>query len=206
MTAPIVVPGLLDVNQPDYPQQIARAMGTQNTVPGRMDPLVSMGVQLDDFTLPEFWWLRRGLLGLWTGVQAAVAAQFGWVGIQGAVGTLTIVEQVVITNTGVAALPVQLGITAVTPSSGAYFACGVRDVRNGLGAQCATTGAVRAAGALSPSNFPVLVNVPAGNSVTVNVPWVLTGAVFLNAQSTVANVPIAASFSFRERGMLVQEA
>lgn len=200
------VPGLLDVNQPDYPTMLARAMGTQNTVPGRMDPLISAGVTVDDYTLPEFWWLRRGMQGLWTGIQAAVAAQFGWVGIQGAPGVLTVCERIIIANEGAVVLNAEVGLNTTTPSGGAYFAAGCRDSRNGLGFQTATTGATRAAGALVAPFFPVKVSIPVGSTVVLEVPWVLTGAVFLSAQSRVLNTPIAASFQFRERALLPQEA
>lgn len=198
-------PGILDVNQPGYPTQIARAFGVQNSVPGQLDPLVSIGVQLDDYTLPEFWWLRRGLLGVWGGNQAAVAGQFGWVGIQGSPGTLTVVDEIVLTNPGAASLQYLVGITTVTPSAGAYFPCGVRDTRGGTASQCATTGGARAAAALSPPAQQYLVSVPAGNSVCLRTPWVLTGALFLSAQAQTVNVAAQATFNFRERPILAQE-
>lgn len=207
MTLPGVVhqPGVLDVNQPDYPAQIAKAFGVQGSLPGQLDYRVGVGIQLDDFTAPEFWWLRRGLLGIWGGNQAAVAAQFGWVGIQGAPGILTTVEQIVLTNPNAAALQYLVGITTVTPSAGAYFPCGVRDVRGGTSSQCATLGGARAAAALTPPAQAFLVSVPANSSVVLDTPFVLTGATFLSAQAQTLNVIAQATFLFRERTQLQQE-
>lgn len=198
-------PGVLDVNQPDYPSQLAKVFGIQGSIPGELDYRVSVGVQLDDYTRPEYWWLRRGLLGIWGGNQAAVAAQFGWVGIQGSVGTLTVVDQLILNNPNGAALQYLVGITTVTPSAGAYFPCGVRDTRGGTASQCATTGGARAAAALTPPAQAFLVSVPANSSVALEVPFVLTGALFLSAQAQTVNLIAQATFLFRERAILQQE-
>ena len=50
-----------------------------------------------------------------------------------------------------------------------------------------------------------LVSVPAGSSVFLRTPWVLTGALFLNAQAQTVNVAAQATFNFRERPSLEQE-
>lgn len=205
-TRPGAVPGRLDQNQPDYASQVAKANGLQGTPPGHIDPTYGVGITLDDYTRPEFWWLRRGLLGLWGAIQTAVAAQTGWVGIQGAPGTLTIVRRTIVTNPTAAAQSVFLGLTFVTPSAGAYFPCPVRDSRGGSATQCATTGGARAAVAVTAPGTPLRLFVPPNSSVCVEVPFVLTGAAFLSAQCQTVNADFAANFEFEERTLLSSEA
>lgn len=205
-TRPGTVPGLLDQNQPDYASQVAKANALQGTPPGHLESTYGVGITLDDYTAPEFWWLRRGLLGFWGGLQAAVAAQAGWVGIQGAVGTLTIVKRTIITNPTATAQSVFVGLTTVTPSAGAYFPCPVRDTRGGSASQCATTGGVRASAANTAPTTPLRVFVPPTSSVVIEIPFVLTGAAFFSAQCQTLNADFAANIEFAERALLVSEA
>jgi len=200
-------PGVLDQNQPDYASQLAKANGLQGTPPGHLESVYNVSLQLDDYTAPEFWWLRRGQLGLWAGFATAIAGQTGWVGIQGAVGMLTVVRRIILTNPTAVAQKVFVGLTTVTPSAGAYFPCPVRDTRGspGLATQCATTGGVRASAAVTPPGTPMRINVPAGSTVVIDTPFVLTGALFLSAQCQTANADFEANFEFAERPILPSE-
>lgn len=200
-----VPPGELNVNQPDYASQVAKANGLQGSIPGHIDPTYNVGITLDDYTAPEYFWLRRGLLGMWGGIQAAVAAQAGWVGIQSAPNVLTVVDTLIVTNPTAAAQVVLYGLTTVTPSAGAYFPCPVRDVRGGTASQCATTGGVRASVANTAPGTPGRVVVPANSSLVVPVEFVLTGANFFSAQCQTLNADFSATIYFRERALLLSE-
>lgn len=96
---PLGVPAQLDQNQQDYATQIVRAVALQSRAPAHLDPKVSLGIQLDDWTLPEFWSLRRGTR--WQAYRSvpAVAGQKGFVQVIGSPGTLTVLEAVYVSTT-----------------------------------------------------------------------------------------------------------
>lgn len=196
--------GELNVNQPDYASQVAKANGLQGSIPGHIDPTYQVGITLDDYTMAEFLWLRRSLMGVWAGLQAAVALQAGWIGIQGAPNVLTVIDQLVLVNTTVTAQLVFYGLTTVTPSAGAYFPCPTRDFRS-IASQCATTGGVRSSAANTAPGTPHRVLVPATNTVIVPVEYVLAGGGFFSAQCQTLNADFSASIQFRERPLLNSE-
>jgi hypothetical protein len=69
-------PALLDNNQQDYATQLNKALGLQVRPPGHIDARLGVGIQLDDWTRPEFQFLRRMNLYTVRGSVIAVAGQF----------------------------------------------------------------------------------------------------------------------------------
>jgi hypothetical protein len=126
---PGLMPGLLDNNQQDYATQLNKALGLQVRPPGHIDPRISMGIQVDDFTRPEFNYLRRLSLMSVAVQTAAVAAQFPVVQVVcNAARSVVVLERMLVINGNAGGISVSWGWggfdggVTVTPES--------RDSRN----------------------------------------------------------------------------
>lgn len=115
---PSGMPAVLDQNQQDYATQIARAVALQSKPPGQLDPRIALGITVDDWTLPEFWTLRRGTR--WQAMRSpgAVAGQRGFVQATGSPGTLSVLERVWIYNNSGATLTFNYGMWAIEAAAG----------------------------------------------------------------------------------------
>jgi len=100
----------LDQNQQDYATQLQRALQLTARSPAELESVLNVGIQVDDFTRPEFWPLRRGTRFQAYRSVTAVAGQRGIFQMQGRVGVLTVVEQVTIVNQSGAPLTFNYGI------------------------------------------------------------------------------------------------
>jgi hypothetical protein len=208
----LLEPGLLDLNQQDYPTQLNKALGLQVYPPGHLDPRVSIGIQLDDFTLPEFNNLRRMHLMSATVQTAAVAAQFPVAHVIANVPkSVIVIERLIITNSNAAIQTVNWGWggfdggVTVTPEA--------RDSRNygNPGAAYITRQNVAAPAAPNPSAGYVRVpadavlDIPINQVITNPTTGFVTSACFKilgNQVLTSLNVTII----YRERVLLQQES
>lgn len=202
-------PGLLDQNQQDYTTQIARALGVQGqSVPGKLDYRVGVGVQLDDFRAVEFQFLRRSTVAYFGSQVAAVAAQFGFSSIRGGNGTLVILERVIIANTSAADLAFDCGVMGSFPNGVGAVAGTARDTRFGVGT-LNTLAVVRGGNAAAPvaPALPFRIAVPIGSSFELEPGIVLTSAsAFFSVIATTVNLGFSVSWFWRERPMLHTEA
>jgi hypothetical protein len=196
------VPGRLDVNQQDYITQLNRALGLLGMPPGHLEPLFGMSFTLDDFSRPEFLWLRRGVL-LQTGELIAAAGAGTYATVQmSAPGSakMVVVESVTVSLS--AAGTVMVGLSGLVALTNRTIA--VRDARatasSALVVSSGTPGGVTPAGSIA-------VFLQANTPFTIQGPWVLTGNPLLGF--TVAcqtqNTGMAYGITWSERSLLPQE-
>lgn len=195
-------PGLLDVNQPEYSTQLTSALGLQTRVPGKLDRNVSVGIQLDDYTAPEFWWLRRGIRGYAGDARGATAAQFAFFALQCQPGSLLVVEKVYLTSHTSQYL--SIGIQAAQPAAAAAAAGTALDSRAQaqggaarwvLSSNAAVTGPTVATRIYCAADAVVLYEPDA----------VITGGQWFSVISTTLNTEMAVSVVYRERTLLPSE-
>jgi len=203
----VPAPGLLDQNQQDFTTQIARALGVQGVVPGKLDPLVGVGIQLDDFRALEYQFLRRTTCAYFGSQAAAVAAQFGFSSIRGGNGTLTVIDKIIIANTSAATLAFDCGIQGQFPSGVGNLPGTARDTRFGV-AVLNTLSVVRAGSDAAPvlPSIPYQISVPAGGSFEWDPGVVLSSAsAFFSVVAKTVNLGFSVAWFWRERPMLNTE-
>jgi len=201
---------ILDQNQPDIPTQITKSLGMQGYVPAKIDPLIQLGIAVEDFTRPEFWILRRGRLlagGISTG---AVAGQLGFVYLQGAPGLLSIVERVEIFNRNAALQSIAVGYQAAAPAvGGAGARAQNRDSRNGFGSGIPSQTLLNGGNNAAPTVPTVYARalIGAGQLWVSDQPWVMTDAkTFLTfVNDLTVNQTLDVQVWWRERGLLDSE-
>lgn len=200
------LPGILDIGQPDVSEVTFRALQLKGALPAHLDRQIQLGIQADDFTLPEFWWLRRGLLGTMMLSSAALAANVSWVAVRAPVGTLAVVDSVFILNNNAVASTVILGMRDIPPGAGTFGAAvSSRDARAGAG-RCSVEGvATQSAGIATP--FPsILVTLAPSEGREFRIPFVLANGWVLSVCQQAVNQSVVACFQWRERTMLSSEA
>lgn len=157
----MLAPGTLDNNQQSYVSMVARALGIQNRIPGHLDPKEQIGFTLDDFTRPEFAYLRRMALWSMAVEQNAVALQSGYVEIVPVPGTLILVERIVVANVTAAAIAYRFGM-ALGQGAGTVAVTAVRDTRYFPGQPVTQVRFGTTAAPISPVSGYVIL--PAGSS------------------------------------------
>lgn len=204
-------PGLLDQNQQDLATQVSAALFTQGRVPGKIDPRFQLTLAVEDFTLPEFYYLRRGkLLGVGFSL-AAVAGQLGFVYLQGAAGLLTTVTRVEIFNRNAALQSVAIGFQTAAPAAGGAGVRGQnRDSRNGFGSGIPTQTLINGGNNAAPTVPTIYARalIGAGQLWASSEPWVLTGTgAFLTfVNDLTVNQTLDVQLYWRERTILESEA
>lgn len=204
----VAVPGLLDQNQQAYAQQIAKAMAVQNTVPAKLDPLISVGIQLEDYSAPEFWWLRRAPLCVGGAAAGPIAAEKPWVQLEAAPGMLLVVEQIVVTNTSGGAHSVDIGL-AIGEGGGSVATTQLRDSRYFPGQPVSTTRAGTSLVPIVPTGF--IVALPNNSTTIIPVAFVLGSVVggppplALKVLGRAINTSMSVTFVLRERPLLPSE-
>lgn len=202
----------VDVNQLDYSSLLTSALNLQRRMPGDLEPTLNASIQLDDWTLPEFWSLRKGTAWQKYVTLGAVALQKSFVQVLGGQGMVTILERVVVVNpTGVGQTFIY-GITAFEAAAGGGFV-GPMDDRYWGASSPGTliTGSTAVAPSVGNQGYAV---VPAG--ATADIPLgrgvVLTGTP--NAAgvvpvwkivNNVVNVGVDVVLFWRERPILPSE-
>lgn len=167
-------PGVLDVNQQDYASQITAALGLQSRVPAHLDSNIQVGLTLDDFTRPEFAWLRK--LNRWTSYhgQPGIAGQrasMQLVPTPPVYPVLIVIHRMTICNANAAAQAINYGWKQIEAGVPASYA--TMDLRLGGNAVpfCSFGRMTNAAPALVRAGG--LVFVAAGGSATVELDWVM---------------------------------
>lgn len=168
-------PDVRDVNQAEYATQLTRALGLQNRVPGHLEPDIGLSVTLDDYTKPEFWWARQG--SRWQNRRSVgiVAAQYGFVQVIAPVGTLCVLERVLITNQGAGVLSFDYGFATADAAVGGG-GVGPLDDRGAYLNQAQSVSIVwgnAAAPAAPPNGY---VQIPGNTTHELRLDQILTGA------------------------------
>lgn len=198
-------PGVLDVNQQDYASQQAKALGIQVAVPGKLEPGLSVGLQLDDYTLPEFWWLRRGLRGYAGDARNATAGAFGFFSITCLAGSMLVVEKIILSSP-LAAQYFSYGVQAAQPAAAASTPGQPIDTRS-LGQAGSARWVLSANAVVVGPTVATRVWVPAQTVVTIDQPGiVLTNGNWFSVIATTVNVEIAVTVIYRERRLLETES
>lgn len=91
------------IGQQDLLTMVRKALSLQFSVQGHVDPNVDLSTTVDDYTQQEFYVLRRGALCEWGTPQAPAALKVPTWQLVPAPGTLAVVREIRIVNTGVAA-------------------------------------------------------------------------------------------------------
>lgn len=216
--------GYLLVGQPTLSAGLARALATKGDQPQYIDPRYDLSITAYDLTTPENRWLRRiNTFEAWAS-QAAVAAQNQ--GVQLGAGTIaggvarnmiTVCEKVIVANENAATQRFLVGLSTNNfgASSGPFFGYAADD--RSLDASAAIQSNAFLAtqsnpGALIAANRSRLVTVPAGASVEVNGPWIISGkptsggvTVSLVVAGGQSNIIVTAAFRWYERELLASE-
>ena len=203
-------PGLRDVNQTDYSTQLTKSLGMQERVPGHLDPMISVGVTLDDYTRPEFWTMRNG--SRWSGytVVAGAVGQRGWWTAQCSANMMAVLESVTISHRFGAPLDFNYGLN-LPEAGGAAGLYAALDDRNtfGLSNKSLLIGGGTAAAPVVPLGGYIIC--PNDNNVTIYPNAVMTGVVVAGSISVwkvvcaVANAAFTVSYTWRERATLPSE-
>lgn len=201
--------GPLDNNQQDYATQVLRAMQLQHRSPTHLDAQIGLGIQVDDYTRPEFWTLRKGSLWQSWAQAGPVAAQYSYVNFQGAPGTLAVIESLIITNISGAAFAVQMGMAL--QDAGAVVPSTPRDDRGWATSSACNVEQGTAAAPINPIGG--LLYVPNNTSTVIPVEIVVTSATkgaspfaVFKVVSTAVNVRLDVTMQWRERALLPSEA
>jgi hypothetical protein len=198
------VPALLDQNQQDYATQTAKALGLQSKIPGHLDPRFQLGITVDDWTKPEFQFLRRRQLWQGRGQRAPTAANFNYVCLPGVAGMLVTVTKIIIVNQNAAINASLIGLAVAN----AVMTLGTAAPRDGrLVGQTASsipyTGT--AVGPITPAGKAI--QTLAGQTTVLEVEYVLAvnAGTVLTVVDGVANQIIDVSFEWSERAILPSE-
>lgn len=196
-------PPLVDVNQQDYSTQTTAALGLQVRVPGQLDRKIGLGVQLDDWTAPEFWWLRKGIRGYAGDARGGVAGQFTFFAIQCLPGSLLVVERVLVCAPN-AAQYVSYGIQAAQPAAAAAAAGTPMDSR-AFGQGAAARWVFSNNAAVTGPVVSTRMYLPAGVTVQFEPNAVVTNGNWFSVISAVVNTELAVTVYYRERPLLPSE-
>lgn len=206
--------GYMFNGQPELSEQALRALGLKGDLPLRLlDPRLSLGIQADDWTKPEYAWARRMRLFHWGSSQAAVAAQYSRIGI-GIVVTaqvLAVVQSIHIYNFNPTPQNYRVGLQSASFVTGSLGA--PRDSRYATQAAAMLTAASAGATQFFATNPFTLVALNANSGVDLPMEFVLTNrqdpatgqSWQLVVETDQLNVGVAARFSWRERALLDSE-
>lgn len=210
--------GYLLNGQAELAEQTMRSLELKGDLPQLVDPRIQLGVQVDDWTKPEYRWTRRMGSFMRGELSGAVAAQFSYVifgSLTVASRTLAAVDSAIISNPGAAAVQVQFGLIDSALFAPASFT-GIRDDRmyaGGVTTRAAFgTQSVQNVTALLTTGNPAVYLAP-GTSMRVPLEVVLTNKpsgtagqlIQLAFQNSIVLSGLAVSVFWRERALLTTE-
>lgn len=198
--------GKLRALAPGLANAIIRALAIQGDYPAEIEPKYSMGIQVEDLTNPEYWFLRGGKRYASCRVAAAVAGQQSFIQLNGGItgDSVMIVERIAITNDAVANVPYTLGLgTAVAAGAQNNLMCQADDRHRQIGYATFISGA--SAAPVLPAPNPLYVRVPNSGFLVIEGPWIITGNLSLNVICNTVNTVCAVNFWWRERKLLKSE-
>ena len=196
------------VGQPELSEQTMRALELKADLPQYVEAKYQLGVTVQDWTLPEYWWLRRGRTYRSGGVTGPVAAQLSYQTLNLVSGPLpgtqmAIVDSVLISNTTAAAGQYQAYLATPAVLGGLINAQQADDRQVGPPAfEVRGNSAVAAPVSLASQ---VNVFIPAGSTFKLDGPWILTGNAMLVVLCLTVNTSVAVTIQWKERAMLTSE-
>lgn len=206
---PSGMPAILDQNQQDYSTQVSKALGLQARTPGNLDQRIQLGINIDDLTAPEFWYLRKGELGSLTVPASAVAGQVCYAQLQPAPGKVVVVTAFTVVNYGALFTVCSYGF-ALAEGGGSVGSGLPRDDRNLPGQLGSTVRYGASAVPIVPINGQVLVGV--NQSIRTECEFVMTSPTKLASPFNVfkivgsqLNQRLDISIEWRERAILPTE-
>jgi len=197
-------PEFTDQNQQDYPTQISKALALQARVPGELTPRIGCEITIDDFTRPEFQFLRRRQL--WDGrvTRAGTAANFGYAVLQGRAGTMVVVTKLIISNFNLTDAAYFVGLA----TANANFTNGASAPRDSRLVGQTPVASIYSGVAVAPTQPQgKVVYVKSHETLQLDTPWVMPNnpGTALQVVDSVANQIIDVSFEWSERAVLETE-
>ena len=193
------------IGQQDVYDQANRALALKSAVPGRLERDISLTIQARDLEKPEFARLGRSMIAVGGKVVGAIAAQNGFFQLHAPVGTLCVVESIVLANPSAATQSWNIGFVATQIIAPSFRAQSARDDRWGLAAGASTSfdyGTTAAPPVPTGLEYHVAL---AGTEVTTRTPWILSGGAFLVVVAQGANFAVGCTITWRERAILDTE-
>lgn len=194
---------------------LLRALGIQGDIPGDVSSVMSPGLTIDDFTRPEYWWLRRGQMFGTFGTVAALAGNFSLVQMRAPVAigrtpSIAIIENVIVTNLNAAAQTVFVGLGVPTGLTSTLGICKTdsRQFSSVLPGGISQFQIETFQVGVAINVFGQLVRVPPAQSMVVPGTWILDneqGALGWIVTGQAVNASLTVSFQWRERPLLPQE-
>lgn len=204
--------GLNLIGQPELSELVMRALALKGDLPQLCDPVYGLSLQADDWTLPEYQYLRR--MGRWQAGEgtAAVAAQFAyWVLGPRTLGrNLCVVERLLINNFSGTPFTfyVYLSQNAAVPGNGTIAL--PTDDRLNLGDLTSRGNFSIGVGNIAADAHPsgsAIITIPATTAFMLDAPYVLSGQRFggvatqLVVQHSQVNVQFHCTAWWRERSI-----
>lgn len=193
------------VNNSDWSDAVIRAGQVTGAPFEQSDPQLQYGVEVDSLTQPEYWWLKRGGLYTYGGVQAAVAGQVGAMEIRvtpGRTDAIGIIDHVIVSAGAATGMLVQVKAGVLGP----YSSGSPADDRLGTRPSQLEASVAATAVALGFTAGAKAVLLAANTPVLIPGPWVITGNLVLLVGGNTANVQVAFAAQWRERTKSTQEA
>jgi hypothetical protein len=200
---------LLPVGVPEYQERLMRALDIKGDIPQELRAQLQPVFVAEDFTQPEFFWLKRGRsFQCFSGV-AAVAGQNPVVELQAVTGNpdvLAVIDRIIISNPGAAAITVRFGLNTVRQVAGAVTPTATDERQLGQAAAYRVfTGNVVYANNAAQMGFDLATR----QSAIIPGPWILsgfgTGAGCFGVYADALNVGLQVGVSWRERQLYQTE-
>jgi len=204
---------LVDQNQQGYVSQLAKALQLQGRAPGLLHRNISVGIQLDDYTAPEFWTLRGGTRWSAYRLVGATAGQRGLVQVLGGGGSLGVIEAVAVNNSQATLQTFRYGMVAQETAAGGGNNSVLDDRYYGAAVPSTLITSTTAVAPVAPNSAIVTVPplstllIPMGGGVVVTGKPNSVGVVPVwKIVAETANIGFEVTVFFRERSMLPSEA
>jgi len=193
----------LQVGQQDLSETMFRALRIKGQLPKLIDPRFNVSIQGEDFTKPEYWWLRRGILGYVGDFVGAVAGQFSFIDLSIAQRRLSVIESIVLTNRNGAAASYRFGFGAAVAVGGTNGNQPRDDRTAGRAITTLMTSGTNAAPLLGPNDF--FISLAPGTSIVIPGPYIMTGIQNFHCIMMVVNQELMCHFNLRERELYPEE-
>lgn len=193
------------INQAEWGDAVIRAAmvtGRPFAVGGDQ---IDYSLQVDDLTLPEFWWLRRGGLYTFGGSLAASAGNNGAMEIRvtpGRSDAIGIIDHVMVGCSATSGFNLQVKAGVLGP----WFSGSPADDRLSARPSMLEGSLVNTAVAFGFTTGAKTVFCPSGSTVFIPGPWVLSGHLSLLVAANTSNIITTFACQWRERVKLATEA
>jgi hypothetical protein len=213
--------GNLLIGQSELGEQTMRALELKGDLPQLVDPRYQLGINVDDWTLPEYRWLRRQLRCVYPmdSIAGAGTNVIQWRLPSGGPRALVVLERMLLTNSTAAVHDYQFYFTTTSVASFVSGAMAVDDrqkavIANPIGNGMLICGLINTgAPPTGPGAGTCIVSIPASTTIEIKLDWILTQGLdagnslpyIFTVAGTVAALPMRAVLFTRERALLDAE-